>query len=79
MGQDIDLECAFTQEGPELGGGCSAPPPLGEVPIEGRVDGTDVSFKISANVGPGMVLLHQGELNADATLIDMLAETDPNP
>ena len=70
MGNDLSLACTFTQDGPTLGGGCVGPPPLGEVPIEGSIDGIDVSFKFTANVGPGMVLLHQGTLNADATVIE---------
>ncbi len=70
MGNDVSLSCIVTQEGPELGGACTGPDPLGEVPLEGRVDGNDVSFKLEADVGVKLVLLHQGSLNADATIIE---------
>lgn len=70
MGNDVHLSCAFTQEGPELGGTCTGPAPLSEVALEGSVDGNDVLFKIEADAGVKIVLLHQGTLNADATLIE---------
>ena len=69
MGNDVSLSCIFTQAGPELGGTCTGPDPLGEVALEGSVDGNDVSFKLEADVGVQLVLLHQGALNADATII----------
>ena len=70
MGNAVNLSCAFTQEGPELGGSCTGPPPLGEVGLNGKVDGHDVTFKIEADVGMKLVLLHTGTVNADATFIE---------
>ena len=70
MGNDVNLSCEFTQAGPELGGTCTGPPPLGQVALEGTVDGNDVVFKIEADVGVKLVLLHQGALNADASSIE---------
>jgi hypothetical protein len=70
MGNDLGLDCDFTQEGPDLGGTCTGPPPLGQVALSGTVDGNDVMFKIEADVGVELVLLHQGTLNADATSIE---------
>ena len=70
MGNDVNLSCAFTQEGPELGGTCTGPQPLGEVGLSGKVDDHDVTFKIEADVGIKLVLLHTGTVNADATSIE---------
>ena len=70
MGNELTLSCDFTQEGPDLGGSCTGPQPLGKVALAGTVDGNDVMFKIEADVGMKPVLLHQGTLNADATSIE---------
>ena len=70
MGNEVNLSCSFTQQGPELGGTCTGPPPLGEVGLEGNVDGSDVTFKIEADVGMKLVLLHTGTVNDEGTTIE---------
>ena len=70
MGNDLTLSCAFTQAGPTLGGDCTGPPPLDEMALEGNVDGHAVTFKIEADVGMTLILLHTGELNPEGTVIE---------
>ena len=70
MGNDLTLSCEFTQAGPELGGRCTGPPPLSELELNGNVDGHGVAFKIEADVGVKLVLLHTGELNPEETVIE---------
>ena len=70
MGNALTLSCAFTQVGPTLGGGCTGPPPLDEMALEGNVDGHGVMFKIEADVGLTLILLHTGELNPEGTVIE---------
>jgi len=71
MGNDVNLTCSFTQEGPKLGGSCSGQGPMANLELDGDVEDNEVSFQFGFDAGGiSVVLLHTGVLNSDGTMIE---------
>ena len=71
MGNDVNLTCSFTQEGPKLGGICSGPGPLANMEVDGDVEDNEVVFGLEFDAGGiALVLLHEGVLNPEGTMIE---------
>ena len=70
-GNPLPMECTVTQAASELGGSCSAPPPVGTLELQGTVENRYVLFKMEPEIGmPWPVLMvHTGELGSDGTEI----------
>ncbi len=69
MGNNIKLMCTFTQNGEKIGGTCNGPGPLASLPVNGKIEGDDVTFGFSIQQPVALTLLHRGTLDKPGSSI----------